>query len=466
MISDRNKGIEHLVLILQCLLVTIAYWVWFSLCYHLPIDRTEIYRYLVYNEFVLLGLLVGSRPFRASSGLQAQSIEEIGRRSFRQLGGTLFYLLLYLVAARDASISRLFFFTFVPMLYVVLFGSNSLLPGWVGHLTFKRDFIQKVLLIGPKRKALEVKKWLDQNKHLGFEVAGLLTEDPEDVDLGSLPLLGHPEDLEKTLNRPGIMKVVIVEFPRGETTMRHYTNLCEAQGVRLLVVADIDQIFGHPVAVFEDRGMVFIGLREEPLEDPVNRFFKRCFDIAVSLPVVVFILPPLTLWVWLLHRMQSPGPLFFRQPREGLHNQSFAILKYRTMHVGDPANNQLPVSTADPRLFPAGVFLRKTSLDEMPQFYNVLCGEMSVVGPRPHLSSYNQEYRRICYRAYVRSFVKPGITGLAQVRGFRGTAETPTDILRRMESDIEYLENWSFGLDCRLVLRTALQMVIPPKTAV
>jgi putative colanic acid biosynthesis UDP-glucose lipid carrier transferase len=278
--------------------------------------------------------------------------------------------------------------------------------------------------------------------------------------------LGRPEDLEKVLAAPGIMKVIMVEFPRGNGTVRHYANLCETRGIRLLVVADLDRIFGHSVAIFEDQGVSLISLREEPLEDPINRFFKRCLDLAISVPVVVFILPPLIVIVWILQRLYSPGPLFFRQPREGFHNQAFPILKFRTMHVGDPANDKLPTSGSDPRLFRGGRLLRKTSLDEMPQFWNVMVGDMSVVGPRPHLASYNKQYRQVCFRAYVRTFVKPGLTGLAQARGFRGAANTPDEIVRRMESDIEYLENWCFWLDCWLILRTALQVFIPPKTAV
>ena len=248
--------------------------------------------------------------------------------------------------------------------------------------------------------------------------------------------------------------------------MRHLTALCERRGIRLLVLADLDQIFGHPFSIFEDHGLVFIGLRQEPLEDPINRFFKRCFDIAVSLPVVIFILPPLMIFVGICHRLQSPGPLFYVQRRQGFHNRPFPLLKFRTMHLWAPANNALSSSASDPRLFRAGALLRKTSLDEMPQFLNVLRGEMSIVGPRPHLQSDNQEWRRSYPRVDVRSFVKPGITGLAQTRGFRGMIQTPTEVEARMESDIEYLENWSLWLDFWLVLRTAAQVVTPPRTAV
>ena len=165
-------------------------------------------------------------------------------------------------------------------------------------------------------------------------------------------------------------------------------------------------------------------------------------------------------------RFQSPGPVLFLQDREGLHNRPFKILKLRTMHVTDPGNDKLPASTDDPRLYPVGSFLRRTSLDEMPQFWNVLRGDMSVVGPRPHLLSYNRQYQKIYFRTYVRSFVKPGVTGLAQVQGLRGTAETPEDVTRRMQADIIYLETWSFWKDLWLVLRTVLLVIVPPRPAV
>ena len=466
MISDRSKGIQNLVLTTQCALVWAAFWLWLWLCSDVPLGRAEINRYLVYNVFMLLGLVVGSRTLRTDVGLRVPGLEETSRRSFRQVGATLFYLLLYLVAVRDPQISRLFVFSFIPLLFVVLFATNRFLPRLIGELTFRKSMEQKVVLLGPRARALEVRSWLDRNKHLGLEVEGLLTEDSAGAGEDLPPTLGKPQDLKRVLNTPGTRKVIMAEFPRGNGSMKAYTQLCEARGSRLLVVADLDRMFGHPVAVFEDQGMFFLGLREEPLEDPVNRFLKRCLDIAVSLPVVAFVLPPLMLVVRIAQKLQSPGPLFFWQPREGFHNESFDVLKFRTMHVGAVPDERLPSSKDDPRLYPFGSFMRKTSLDEIPQFWNVLCGKMSVVGPRPHLKAYNDQYRRVFFRAYVRCFVKPGVTGLAQARGFRGDARTPEEVVHRMESDIEYLENWSFWLDCWLILRTAIQIFVPPKGAI
>jgi putative colanic acid biosynthesis UDP-glucose lipid carrier transferase len=466
MISDRTKGIQNLVLLCQCVLVSAAFWLWLLLCSDVPLNRGVVNQQLIDNLFLLLGLVVGSRTLRTEFGLRVPGLEEASRRSFKQVGASLFYLLLFLVAAREGQTSRLFFFSFIPLLFIVLFASNRYLPHALGRLTFRENMTQRVLLVGPRAKAVELKRWLDQNQHLGFEVQGVLTDDAPHGDGDAMPTLGKPEDLGKVLIQPGITKVIMAEFPRRNGSMRRFTDLCESRGSRLLVVADMDKIFGHPVAVFENQGMWFLGIREEPLEDPINRFFKRCLDIAVSLPVVLVVLPPLMFIVWIAQKLQSPGPLFFWQPREGFLNEPFNILKFRTMHVGAVPDETLPSSREDPRLYPFGGFLRKTSLDEIPQFWNVLNGKMSVVGPRPHLKAYNDEYRRVYFKEYVRSLVKPGITGLAQARGFRGDARTPDQVVHRMESDIQYLENWSFWLDCWLILRTAVQIVVPPKGAV
>jgi putative colanic acid biosynthesis UDP-glucose lipid carrier transferase len=463
MISDRNKGIQRLVLLCECILVTVAFWADFALCWSLPVDRKVLTRYSVYNEFMLLGLLLISWRSPASVGTRRPAFEETSRLTVRQLGGALFFLLLYLVAAQDDRISRLFLFSLVPWLYMVLFVANHSLPPLLGRLTFHKGLEQKVLLVGPRHKAAEVKRWLDQNQYLGLRVLGLLTEDGTGGEDESLPTLGRPENLEKVLGAPGLMQVIMVEFPRGNSSMKRYTDLCEGRGIRLLVVADLDEIFGHPLAVFKDQGMFFMGLREEPLEDPVNRFFKRCMDIAVSLPVVLFILPPLTVLTWIFQRLQSPGPIFFIQTREGIQKRPFRVFKFRSMHTTDPANENRPASETDPRLYPYGTFMRKTSLDEMPQFLNVLRGEMSVVGPRPHLQSYAENYHRVCSRAYVRNFVKPGVTGIAQVNEARGCPETPELVTWRIKCDIEYLENWSLSQDAWLIIRTAAQVVFPPK---
>jgi putative colanic acid biosynthesis UDP-glucose lipid carrier transferase len=169
--------------------------------------------------------------------------------------------------------------------------------------------------------------------------------------------------------------------------------------------------------------------------------------------------------VWLCQRLQSPGPLWHRQKRAGLQNRPFEILKFRTMHTGS-GDETVQAKRGDARIYPLGRWLRRFSLDEIPQFLNVLSGEMSVVGPRPHLVEHNKQFAEVVQQYHLRTFIKPGITGLAQVRGFRGEARTLDDISARLQSDLIYLENWSLTLDFGIVLRTIWQMIRPPATAV
>lgn len=168
--------------------------------------------------------------------------------------------------------------------------------------------------------------------------------------------------------------------------------------------------------------------------------------------------------VWLAQRLQSPGPLFHKQTRAGMQIRRFDIWKFRTMH---PANTNLArqATTEDERVYPLGKLFRKLSIDEIPQFWNVLCSDMSVVGPRPHLLEHNQQFSQQMANYQVRTFVKPGITGLAQVRGFRGEAQTSKDIQNRVACDIEYLENWNLSLECGIIMRTMAQLVVPPTSA-
>jgi len=210
--------------------------------------------------------------------------------------------------------------------------------------------------------------------------------------------------------------------------------------------------------------MRFISLRAEPLENPWNRTLKRLIDVLVALPVIVFVLPIASAIVWFFQRIQSPGPLFYSQPRAGLQNREFMIYKFRTMHC----NHGLVARQAtqnDDRIYPAGRWFRKLSIDELPQFLNVLKGEMSVVGPRPHLIEHNEQFARIMDGYRIRSYIKPGITGMAQIQGFRGETRTEEDIIRRVEWDIYYLENWSPSLDLEIIFKTFWHVVTPPQTA-
>jgi putative colanic acid biosynthesis UDP-glucose lipid carrier transferase len=188
------------------------------------------------------------------------------------------------------------------------------------------------------------------------------------------------------------------------------------------------------------------------LEDPLNRIFKRLMDIFLS---VLFLIPTALLMpvIALIVKRQSPGPLLFRQLRTGLDGHDFYCYKFRSMHVNSDAD-RLQATKDDPRKFPFGDFMRKTNIDELPQFWNVLVGDMSVVGPRPHMLAHTDQYARLIDKYMVRHFVKPGITGWAQVTGFRGETSELWQMEGRVERDIWYIQHWSIWLDLRIIWMT------------
>jgi len=193
--------------------------------------------------------------------------------------------------------------------------------------------------------------------------------------------------------------------------------------------------------------------RTIPLDDPFSSILKRLFDIVFSLGVIIFILSWLTPLIALVIKVESNGPIFFTQLRNGYNFKSFRCFKFRSMVI-NPNADLVQVSRDDDRVTMFGQLLRKTSLDEMPQFFNVLLGDMSVVGPRPHMLSHTEMYAKKIDKFMVRHFVKPGITGLAQVSGYRGEVESDEDIIGRVQHDIFYIENWSFFLDLKIIFQT------------
>lgn len=206
-------------------------------------------------------------------------------------------------------------------------------------------------------------------------------------------------------------------------------------------------------------------LRKEPLDNPANRIIKRLYDTLFSLLVIILVFPWLLPLIALLIRFSSKGPIFFKQLRSGRNNKAFYCYKFRSMFVNGLAN-ELQAKKNDPRITPVGRFLRKTSLDEVPQFFNVLLGDMSIVGPRPHMLHHTEKYSKTVDSFMVRHFVKPGITGLAQVKGFRGETTDPALMEKRIQHDLWYIENWSPLLDTKIIFLTVWNMLKGDKNAV
>ena len=238
--------------------------------------------------------------------------------------------------------------------------------------------------------------------------------------------------------------------------LQKIVTFCENNLKVLKFIPDNKDIFTKKL-VFNYYGYVpVLSFREIPLDDPINFIAKRGFDIILSLIVLIFILSWMTPLLFVLMQFESRGPVFFKQKRNGLDFNEFYCYKYRSMK---PSLSQNQTTRQDNRVTKIGRFIRKTSIDELPQFINVLKGDMSVVGPRPHMVKHNEDFLKKVDKFMVRHFVKPGITGLAQVSGFRGEIEKSQDIVNRVKYDIFYIENWSILLDIKIVVLTVINAV-------
>ena len=260
-----------------------------------------------------------------------------------------------------------------------------------------------------------------------------------------LSLLGHPEDLR-------LGDEVYLCAPRRERQLIERTaSLCQHRMIKFYYVATAEEKLNLQPVPMDD--LEVMGTYSSPLEDPLNKLFKRLADILLS---AIFLAPTVLLlpFIAIIIKRQSPGPIFFRQRRTGLDGCEFWCWKFRSMHVNSNADSQ-QATKDDPRKFPFGNFMRKTSIDELPQFWNVLRGDMSIVGPRPHMLAHTEQYDRLIDKYMVRHVVKPGITGWAQVTGFRGETRELWQMEGRVERDIWYIQHWSFWLDLRIIWLTA-----------
>jgi exopolysaccharide biosynthesis polyprenyl glycosylphosphotransferase len=465
MVTQRTQGLYRLFLLCQIAIVATLFWigVWVMVTFYSKGAELTWRRYSIYCTMLVIGLLGESLSREGSKRyfLQSELLRQ-HRLALRQTCASVGVLVFYLVATKDAFISRLFFFNFLPWLYIALLFSHHFLPEFLARRIFRRE--EKTLLVGSTAKAAELRSWLRRKAEMGLRTVGIICEEPVDCTADKIPVLGGADHFRSAIEENGVTQVIMLEFPQFTDLNRSLIATCDQLGVRLLIVSDLEEKLRHPVIHFDDDGFRFIGLREEPLENPFNRAVKRTIDFAIALPIMLLIFPPLAVIVWLAQRLQSPGPLFHKQTRAGIQNRRFDIWKFRTMHLENP-NLARQATTDDERVYSLGKWFRKLSVDEVPQFWNVLRGDMSVVGPRPHLLEHNAQFSQLMANYQVRTFIKPGITGLAQVRGFRGEAQTSTDIRNRVACDIEYLENWNLTLECGIIARTVAQLVVPPASA-
>jgi exopolysaccharide biosynthesis polyprenyl glycosylphosphotransferase len=472
MITTRARGLANLHAGATTLLVGVFFWAYaaFIMAYVPVVRLSREVNLLPYFLCVVAGMGWSARDLmRLASRSFSLQIGDAARLAARQVGYMAALTFTMMFATQDRSISRLFLGTFLVSSWLLLAFVNAWLPERLARLAFQRGHRLPTIFVGRVAALEALNDWIAGKRALGILPVGLLSDAPPAgaPDEATLPWLGRPADLVRVLAERQASQVVLLELPETDAQARAMIEVCREQGCRLLIHDNLAERYTHPLVPLVEDGRHFYTLQEEPLEDPLNRWLKRAIDLAVAVPIVCFVLPPLGVWVWWMQRRQAPGPLLHVRERCGWQGERFQMLKFRSMRVEreDDVAESHQAKREDDRIFPFGRFMRRRSLDEFPQFWNVLRGDMSLVGPRPYMPLLDEEFRQQMRGYRTRFFVKPGITGLAQSLGFRGEVLEQEMLRRRVYWDVYYITHWSVWLDLQVVARTVWQVVRPPATA-
>jgi putative colanic acid biosynthesis UDP-glucose lipid carrier transferase len=457
----KNRVNYYFRLFIDLIVMAIAY----LISYHLI---RSIYNFTIPSSS-LLNIFLASAVIWYINGRVFQLYNEITFISYSQ----------ELISLLKASILHLLFLTFVLFL---LYDNIDLFRAFIFLYNFSLFFLlvlqkyiyrlyqggiikmskplKNVLVIGPEIYKTNVFRSMLSNNSLDFKIVGALFDEENNDNIKDY--LGKITELEKVLISLNVDEVMI-SLPKNKIDEIEYVNeICESKGLRVTYLSSEFNLYDvGAIKITNYAGFPLVMIRYYPLDERENRFFKRIFDILFSLSFLIFIFSWAFPLIAIAVKLSSKGPIFFKQSRWGINNKKIICYKFRTMYVDNINNgiNFIQVTKNDPRVTPVGRFLRRTSFDEFPQFFHVLIGSMSIVGPRPHAIKQNLESRDIIKNYMLRHLVKPGITGWAQVNGSRGEIKDNSDMQKRINFDLWYIENWNLWLDLQIILQTTINLI-------
>ncbi len=386
----------------------------------------------------------------------AEQLINITKSIIIQIGTSVLFIFL----VKEDLFTRNFIVFFALFLFIGVFLRTIIFKEILKTLREKGKGVRNLLIIGSGDVGKNFRDTVAVNPEFGFRFIGFVDNNAEEKDV-----IGKINDLDKILSAKEIEEVVIALQNESTQQLDEIIRLCNIHAVKVHIIPDYFRFLSSRFQVSSIGNFPIITARDEPLEEINRRFLKRTFDIFFSLIVIILILSWLYPIIALLSKLTSRGSVLFIQDRIGVKNEKFKCYKFRTMSVDtfSDAEKFKPVIPGDTRITKLGGFLRRSNLDELPQFINVLKGEMSVVGPRPHAIPYQDMYGKVFEEIKLRHNVRPGITGWAQVNGLRGDVEDEEEnkkrTIQRMKYDLWYIENWSMKLDLQIILMTIWQMI-------
>ena len=363
----------------------------------------------------------------------------------------------------EYSYDNILYFVLLFAIAIVLIMHSRLLYKFIfKYFEFGSFDNRKVVIVGTGSSGRSLFNFFTSQTPNGYKFLGFFDDHPNDT-IPSRHIKGKVEDLKDFCIEQDVDEIYVALPRADELLLSEIKDFADDNVIYLRIAPDFSYVQEADYQVFLYDTVPIITTRREPLGDGFNALIKRSFDIFFSLAVITFVFPFVYTLIAIAIRIDSKGPIIFKQLRPGKKNKLFECYKFRTMRMNNETERQ--ATKNDPRVTGIGAFLRKTSLDELPQFFNVLIGNMSVVGPRPNLISQLDEYSKLIEKYKIRHFITPGITGYAQVNGYRGETRQTHMMAERVRYDVMYMENWSLMLDLKIIALTVWNMVRGEKNA-
>lgn len=365
------------------------------------------------------------------------------------VGIALFLGVLYLIKMMHFSREMLFIFYVINICLEAI--ARNLIRYFLRSMRRKGYNLKHIVLVGYSRAAEEYIDRILENPQWGYKIRGILDDHIEaGTEYKGIKVLGKIDNLMIILPENRLDEIAITLGLNEYARLEEIVNLCEKSGVHTKFIPDYNQIIPTKPYTEDILGLPVINIRHVPLTNTFYAAMKRVMDIAGAICAII-LFSPIMMFSVIMIKLTSPGPLIFKQERVGLHNHTFMMYKFRSMDVQPPEKEKTKWTVKDdPRVTNFGKFMRKTSIDELPQLFNVLKGEMSLVGPRPERPFFVEKFKEEIPRYMIKHQVRPGLTGWAQVNGYRGN----TSLRKRIEYDLYYIENWTLGLDVKILFLT------------
>ncbi len=360
--------------------------------------------------------------------------------------------ILFIINQPDFSRIMLFLLAIIATFFGII--ERFIIRSILKRIRVNNKNIKHILIVGDNDLAFTFARRIRENPYLGFVVSGFLGRSEHiGREIEGSRVIGAFKDIDKILDQNMFDRVVLAIPLKYYYKIDELVESCERVGIKAEIIPDYIRYFPAQPSVDMIEDIPIINIRYVPLDDDFNKFLKYLSDYVFA-TIAIIITSPIMILTAIAIKLTSPGPIIFKQERIGYHSKPFMMYKFRSMKVQDPNEEKSEWTTRDdPRKTKVGQFIRKTSIDELPQFFNVLKGDMSVVGPRPERPYFVEQFKETVPKYMVKHQVKPGLTGWAQIHGCRGD----TSITKRIEYDIEYVENWHMGLDLAIMIKTALK---------